>query len=187
MRLRNLVLGLTGVERPLLSAKVAVMRNSIRRGPMVSLQVLSNHGATFSRRGECNRAARRMSGRGECVLWRTVKPNRIRRSSCRAKRLRVAGPAAPCLRNISAVPAEKSSPRSQSTYFTFFGLPRELNVDVGLLEKEFYQPQPQAATRIFTPERTSVSRNGAWNRVSQLNDAYRTLKDPIKRTSTCWA
>ena len=66
-------------------------------------------------------------------------------------------------------------------YFTFFGLPRKLKVDTQLLEREFY-----ALSRKLHPDlyARSDSREREWSleQSSQLNDAYRTLRDPIKRT-----
>lgn len=75
----------------------------------------------------------------------------------------------------------KVQPPVPVDYFTFFGLPRKLNVDVTLLEKEFYQ-----LSRKLHPDLYSAAdqREQLWSleQSSQLNDAYRTLKDPIKRT-----
>jgi len=66
-------------------------------------------------------------------------------------------------------------------YFAFFALPRKLNIDPVQLEKDFYQ-----FSRRLHPD-ISVrgdEREREWSleQSSQLNDAYRTLKDPIKRT-----
>jgi molecular chaperone HscB len=75
----------------------------------------------------------------------------------------------------------KVQPPVPVDYFTFFGLPRKLNVNVVLLEKEFYQ-----LSRKLHPDLYSGAdpREQEWSleQSSQLNDAYRTLKDPIKRT-----
>jgi len=75
----------------------------------------------------------------------------------------------------------KVQPPVPVDYFTFFGLPRKLNIDAGALEKEFY-----ALSRKLHPDlySTSENREREWSleQSSQLNDAYRTLKDPIKRT-----
>ena len=66
-------------------------------------------------------------------------------------------------------------------YFSFFGLPRKLNVDVARLEKEFYE-----LSRKLHPDLNARAdkREQEWSleQSSLLNDAYRTLKDPIKRT-----
>jgi molecular chaperone HscB len=66
-------------------------------------------------------------------------------------------------------------------YFTFFGLPRKLNIDVAALEGEFY-----ALSRKLHPDANAGydSREQEWSleQSSRLNDAYRILKDPIRRT-----
>src|SRR5215469_11621956 len=75
----------------------------------------------------------------------------------------------------------KVQPPVPADYFTFFGLARKLNVDVPTLEREFYQ-----LSRKLHPDLYSGAdpREQEWSleQSSQLNDAYRTLKDPIKRT-----
>jgi molecular chaperone HscB len=75
----------------------------------------------------------------------------------------------------------KVQPPVPVDYFTFFGLPRKLNVDVPNLEREFYQ-----LSRKLHPDLYSGAdpREQEWSleQSSQLNDAYRTLKDPVKRT-----
>ena len=68
-----------------------------------------------------------------------------------------------------------------SDYFEVFGLPRRLQVDVAALEKAFY-----AQSRRLHPDRFAArpaeEQEAALARSSELNDAYRTLKDPILRT-----
>ena len=64
-----------------------------------------------------------------------------------------------------------------SDYFAVFGLPRHLNVDVARLEKAFY-----AQSRRLHPDRFAAEQEAALAASSELNDAYRTLKDPILRT-----
>jgi molecular chaperone HscB len=75
----------------------------------------------------------------------------------------------------------KVQPPAPSDYFTFFGLPRKLNLDVSALEKEFYlfsrKLHPDLSARA-----TSQEQEWSLQQSSMLNDAYRTLKDPIKRT-----
>ena len=75
----------------------------------------------------------------------------------------------------------KVQPPIPVDYFAFFGLPRKLNVDLALLEKDFYQ-----LSRRLHPDLSARrdEREQEWSleQSSQLNDAYRTLKDPIKRT-----
>jgi len=66
-------------------------------------------------------------------------------------------------------------------YFTFFRLPRKLNIEVAALEKDFYE-----LSRKLHPDLNARAdgKEQEWSlqQSSLLNDAYRTLKDPIKRT-----
>ncbi|HZR58434.1 MAG TPA: Fe-S protein assembly co-chaperone HscB [Terriglobales bacterium] len=75
----------------------------------------------------------------------------------------------------------KVQPPAPVDYFSFFGLPRKLNINVALLEREFYE-----LSRKLHPDLNARadSREQEWSleQSSHLNDAYRTLKDPIKRT-----
>ncbi len=77
----------------------------------------------------------------------------------------------------------KVQPPVPVDYFSFFGLPAKLNVDVAALEKDFY-----ALSRKLHPDLSAGSGSNEeeqeWSleQSSMLNDAYRTLKDPIKRT-----
>jgi molecular chaperone HscB len=70
---------------------------------------------------------------------------------------------------------------SNLNYFEFFSLPRKLNVDTGALETAFY-----AQSRKLHPDRFAskpiAEQEAALQQASQLNDAYRTLKEPIART-----
>src|SRR6266581_64838 len=75
----------------------------------------------------------------------------------------------------------KVQPPAPVDYFTFFGLPRKLNLDVAALEKDFYE-----LSRKLHPDLNAHAgrQEQEWSlqQSSLLNDAYRTLKDPIKRT-----
>ena len=66
-------------------------------------------------------------------------------------------------------------------YFAFFGLPRKLTLDVAALEKHFY-----VLSRKLHPDRFAnkpvEEQEQALAQGSLLNDAYRTLKNPIERT-----
>jgi len=75
----------------------------------------------------------------------------------------------------------KVQPPAPSDYFTFFGLPRRLNVDVAQLERNFYELSRRLHPDLFA---RADGREQQWSleQSSRLNDAYRTLKDPIKRT-----
>jgi molecular chaperone HscB len=70
---------------------------------------------------------------------------------------------------------------SSADYFTFFSLPPKLRIDTSALEKAFY-----TLSRKLHPDRFAskplAEQEAALAQSSQLNDAYRTLKDPILRT-----
>src|SRR5271163_762377 len=57
----------------------------------------------------------------------------------------------------------KVQPAAPADYFTFFGLPRKLNLDL-------------------TARASSQEQEWSLQQTSLLNDAHRTLKDPVKRT-----
>jgi len=75
----------------------------------------------------------------------------------------------------------KVQPPVPADYFTFFGLPRKLNLDVAVLERDFYE-----LSRKLHPDLNarSESKEQEWSlqQSSLLNDAYRTLKDAVRRT-----
>ena len=75
----------------------------------------------------------------------------------------------------------KVQPPVPVDYFTFFGLPRKLNADSGRLEREFYELSRRLHPDVYA---SGDRREQEWSleQSSLLNDAYRTLKDPIKRT-----
>src|SRR5437763_1679077 len=65
-------------------------------------------------------------------------------------------------------------------YFEFFELPRKLSIDPKDLEKRFY-----ALSRRWHPDLNSRrgprEREEALEASAVLNDAYRTLRDPVER------
>ena len=67
------------------------------------------------------------------------------------------------------------------SYFAQFGLPLHLHLDLLALEKSFY-----AQSRKLHPDRfaarPAAEQEAALAASSRLNDAYRTLRDPIART-----
>ncbi len=75
----------------------------------------------------------------------------------------------------------KVQPPAPVDYFSFFGLPPKLDLDVAVLEKDFYE-----LSRRLHPDLNARagSQEQEWSleQSSLLNDAYRTLRDPIKRT-----
>ncbi|HEV2619507.1 MAG TPA: Fe-S protein assembly co-chaperone HscB [Acidobacteriaceae bacterium] len=66
-------------------------------------------------------------------------------------------------------------------FFEIFSLPQHLTIDLNALEKSFY-----AMSRKLHPDRFAArpeaEQAAALAEASRLNDAYRTLKDPIART-----
>jgi molecular chaperone HscB len=68
----------------------------------------------------------------------------------------------------------------QGDYFAFLGMPRRLNLDVADLEQKF-----RALSRQFHPDyfynAPPADRRASLERSSYLNDAYRTLRQPIAR------
>jgi molecular chaperone HscB len=65
-------------------------------------------------------------------------------------------------------------------YFSFLGLPRKLNLDPAELERRFRE-----LSRQFHPDyfynAAPAERRASLERSSYLNDAYRTLKNPVTR------
>jgi len=75
----------------------------------------------------------------------------------------------------------KVQPPVPVDYFSFFGLAPKLNLDIRDLEKSFYE-----LSRKLHPDLNaragSMEQQWSLEQSSLLNDAYRTLRDPIKRT-----
>ena len=66
------------------------------------------------------------------------------------------------------------------SYFEFLGVPRKLNLEAGDLESRF-----RTLSRQFHPDyfynATPAERRASLDRASYLNDAYRTLRQPVSR------
>ncbi len=75
----------------------------------------------------------------------------------------------------------KVQPPAPADHFAFFGLPRKLNLDLAGLERTFYELSRKLHPDLYG---TADAREQEWSleQTSKLNDAYRTLKDPIGRT-----
>jgi len=75
----------------------------------------------------------------------------------------------------------KIQPPSSGDYFSVFGMAPRLNIDLSALEQEFHR-----LSRRLHPDRFArASENEKeWSLADTalLNDAYRTLKDPLRRT-----
>src|SRR6266446_8459262 len=76
----------------------------------------------------------------------------------------------------------KVQPASPVDYFSFFGLPRKLNLDVTALQRDFYALSRKLHPDLYAQSNEAEQRQWSLEKSSQLNDAYRTLKDPIART-----
>ncbi len=70
--------------------------------------------------------------------------------------------------------------RPTPDYFKFFDLPKRLSVDTGDLQQRFYR-----LSRLLHPDRytrgPSTERQFSLEATAILNDAYRTLRDPVAR------
>ena len=75
----------------------------------------------------------------------------------------------------------KVQPPAPVDYFTFFGVPRKLNINTAQLERDFYELSRRLHPDLYARGQTK-EQEWSLEQSSQLNDAYRTLKDPIKRT-----
>jgi molecular chaperone HscB len=76
----------------------------------------------------------------------------------------------------------KLQPPAPTDYFSFFGLPRKLNIDTQKLERDFFQFSRKLHPDVYS---RATPQEQAWSleKSSRLNDAYRTLKDPVSRTA----
>ena len=75
----------------------------------------------------------------------------------------------------------KIQPPQEGNYFAVFGLEPRLTIDLEALEREFHR-----LSRRLHPDRfaraTENEKDWSLADTALLNDAYRTLKDPIRRT-----
>src|ERR1700712_3639984 len=67
------------------------------------------------------------------------------------------------------------------TYFEVFSLPPKLGIDAAALEKSFYRLSRESHPDRFA-SKPAEEQAAATEKSSLLNDAYRTLRDPIRRT-----
>jgi len=76
----------------------------------------------------------------------------------------------------SAVP----TPNQATDHFAVFGLPRKLSVELSLLEETFHRLSWQLHPDNFV-NAPVAERELSLQRSSELNDAYRVLRDPVGR------
>ena len=75
--------------------------------------------------------------------------------------------------------AASSTMQNQRTdYFAIFGLPRKLWIEMSALEQKFLQMSWKLHPDIFV-NASEEERDLSLKRSSELNDAYRTLRDPV--------
>jgi molecular chaperone HscB len=79
----------------------------------------------------------------------------------------------PACGKIQALPAG-------ADFFAFFGLPHKLTLDAAALEAQFHKLSWKLHPDNFI-RASEFERNLSLERSSELNDAYRTLRDPIGR------
>lgn len=65
-------------------------------------------------------------------------------------------------------------------YYELLGIERELTLDAVLLQKRFYELSRELHPDRFA-RKSEAERQNALDASSRLNDAYRTLRDPIQR------
>ncbi len=75
---------------------------------------------------------------------------------------------------------DRNAVSQKSDYFAVFSLPRKLGINTSSLEKQFYQLSrklhPDLHAQAGAEEQEAILASS-----SQLNDAYRTLKNPVAR------
>jgi molecular chaperone HscB len=72
-------------------------------------------------------------------------------------------------------------PAPDVDYFAVFDLPRKLNVDLTGLERSFYRLSRKLHPDVYA-QASPQEQQWSLEQTSLLNDAYRTLKNPIART-----
>lgn len=71
---------------------------------------------------------------------------------------------------------------AEQTYFAMFSLPRKLTIDTAALERDFYKLSRQLHPDLYA-RKSAEEQEWSLRLSSLLNDAYRTLKDPVARTA----
>src|SRR5215831_15119538 len=79
-----------------------------------------------------------------------------------------------------STPSTSTSPTKQMNYFAIFDLPPKLWIEMSELERKFLQLSWKLHPDNFV-NATEQERELSLKRSSELNDAYRTLRDPISR------
>jgi molecular chaperone HscB len=71
--------------------------------------------------------------------------------------------------------------QAQPDYFAVFGLPHRLRIDLAQLERSFYRLSRQYHPDVYATK-SPEEQQWSLDQTSLLNDAYRTLKNPVSRT-----
>jgi molecular chaperone HscB len=71
---------------------------------------------------------------------------------------------------------------AEQTYFDMFSLPRKLTIDTAALERDFYKLSRRLHPDLYA-RKSAAEQAWSLRQSSLLNDAYRTLKDPVARTA----
>ena len=79
-----------------------------------------------------------------------------------------------------STPATSKTNTPAQDYFAIFGLPRKLWIEMNALEQKYLQLSWKLHPDNFV-NATEVERELSLRRSSELNDAYRTLQDPVAR------
>jgi molecular chaperone HscB len=85
-------------------------------------------------------------------------------------------------RRVDPGTAPEHETPDQQTYFSIFGLPPKLTIDPAALERDFYKLSRKLHPDLYARKGAEEQ---AWSlrQSSLLNDAYRTLRDPVTRTA----
>jgi molecular chaperone HscB len=75
----------------------------------------------------------------------------------------------------------KVQPPLHANYFAMFGLPPKLDLDTQALEKQFYRYSRKLHPDVHARS-SQLEQEWSLAQASLLNDAYRTLKNPLERT-----
>jgi molecular chaperone HscB len=73
------------------------------------------------------------------------------------------------------------APSEGADYFAVFGLPCKLHIDLSALERNFYRLSRKLHPDLYA-QASQQEQQWSLDQTSLLNDAYRTLKNPIART-----
>lgn len=79
-----------------------------------------------------------------------------------------------------STPAQSATTDKAGDYFAIFGLPRKLWIEMNVLEQKFLQMSWKLHPDNFV-NANEQERELSLKRSSELNDAYRTLRDPVAR------